>query len=117
MRRLLILLVVMALLAGAGWLISLGQVRLRAERPMLPVTFAHIDHRQVNCVTCHHNFVDQTGPGFCFDCHKTDPTVSALVENQFHTLCRDCHLEKQRLHEDGGPTRRCIDCHTADEAP
>ena len=95
-----------------GW-----QEGLRAGRPMLPLTFAHLDHRAVNCIDCHHNFVDDTGQGLCFDCHKKDPTVNALMEAQFHALCRDCHVEQQRFGEDGGPTRQCIDCHTADEAP
>ena len=101
--------------AGYGWL--QWQEKLRAERPMLPLTFAHLDHRSVNCVDCHHNFLDDTGQGLCFDCHKTDPTVNALMEEQFHTLCRNCHVEKQQQGEDAGPTRQCIDCHTADEAP
>lgn len=117
MRRLLIisLLIAFALAAGYAW--QQGQQALRADRPMLEVTFAHIDHRAVNCVDCHHNFVDDTGQGLCFDCHKTDPAVNALIEDQFHDLCRGCHQDHQRLGEDGGPVRQCIDCHTADEAP
>ena len=43
--------------------------------------------------------------------------VNALIEEQFHSLCRGCHVEQQRLGEESGPTRQCIDCHTADEAP
>ena len=42
-------------------------------RPLLPLTFAHLDHREVNCITCHHNFTDDTGQGLCIDCHSTDP--------------------------------------------
>jgi len=117
MRRLLIWTVGLSLLAGSGYLLSLGQARLRAQRPMLPLTFAHLDHRQVNCVACHHNFTDDTGQGLCFDCHKTDPGINAHIETQFHDLCRDCHVDQQRLGEDGGPVRQCSDCHTADEAP
>ncbi len=117
MRNLLILTVGSFVLLAAGYAWHHWQNDLRAERPMLPLTFAHLDHQAVNCIACHHNFVDDTGQGLCFDCHKTDPAVNALMEEQFHSLCRDCHVEKQRLGEDGGPTRRCIDCHTADEAP
>jgi hypothetical protein len=87
-RRLLIWVAAAAILVGLGWLASEGQQRLRAERAMLPVTFAHLDHRSVT-----------------------------LIETQFHTLCRDCHVEKQAEGEDGGPTRRCLDCHTTDDAP
>ena len=117
MRRLLIAAVLIAVSGGAGYGYQQWQLSLRAERPMLPLTFAHLDHRPVNCVACHHNFIDDTGQGLCFDCHKTDSEVNALIEDQFHTLCRGCHVEKQRLGEDGGPTRQCIDCHTTDEAP
>ncbi len=117
MRRLLILPLLITAVAAAGYLGHTWQQSLRAERPMLEVTFAHIDHRAVNCVECHHNFVDDTGQGLCFDCHKTDPAVNALIEVQFHDLCRGCHLDHQRSGEDGGPVRQCIDCHTADDAP
>ena len=117
MRNLLILAGCSLATFAAGYLWLQWQAELRAERPMLPLTFAHLDHRSVNCVDCHHNFIDDTGQGLCFDCHKTDPNVNALMEEQFHALCRDCHVEKQRLGEDAGPTRQCIDCHTADEAP
>jgi hypothetical protein len=117
MRRLLILLPAVAAVLFAGYAWHLWQADLRAARPMLEVTFAHLDHRTVNCIDCHHNFVDDTGQGLCFDCHKTDPAVNALIETQFHDLCRGCHMEQQRNGEDGGPVRQCIDCHTADEAP
>lgn len=117
MRNLLILTGSTFALLAAGYLWLQWQEDLRAGRPMLPLTFAHLDHHTVNCIACHHNFVDDTGAGLCFDCHKTDPAVNALIEEQFHTLCRDCHVQMQRLGEDGGPTRRCIACHTADDAP
>lgn len=96
---------------------SLGQDRLRRARPLLPLTFAHADHLEVTCVACHHNFLDDTGQGLCFDCHKTDRSVSHLIETQFHDLCRGCHVEKQLAGEDGGPLRACLDCHVADDAP
>lgn len=117
MRHLLIWITALGALAGAGWLVGTGQDALRARAPMLPVTFAHATHRGVSCIACHHDYLDDSGKGLCFDCHKTDPAVSALVEAQFHELCMGCHVEKQALGEDGGPTRRCADCHTADEAP
>ena len=64
----------------------------RYEPPLLPVSFAHRDHNNFNCVACHHNFADDTGIGLCFDCHKTEPTVAHLIEDQFHDLCRGCHV-------------------------
>ena len=86
-------------------------------RPLLPMTFAHDDHRSVNCITCHHNFVDTTGQGLCLDCHKTNVKVRLEIEPMFHTLCRDCHVQKHTAGEDAGPVRRCADCHTADDEP
>jgi len=116
-RRLLTVLLAGAIGVSAGWLFHLGQLDLRRDRPLLPVTFAHVDHTTVNCVLCHHNYIDHTGSGLCFDCHKTDPTVNALIETQFHELCWGCHVERQAQGEDAGPTRQCDACHTADDAP
>ena len=85
--------------------------------PMLAVNFAHADHIEQNRVECHHNFADDTGTGMCFDCHKTDPEVADLIEEQFHDLCRNCHLEEQTEGGDHGPTRQCISCHVRDNKP
>lgn len=97
---------------------------------MLSVTFAHADHVNQQCIECHHNYVDDTGTGLCFDCHKTDPQVADLIETQFHTLCRDCHIKEARrvnssaydgaktLTSDGhGPLRACASCHRPDNRP
>jgi len=84
---------------------------------MLAVKFAHADHVEQNCVECHHNFVDNTGTGMCFDCHKTDPEVAHLIEEQFHELCRNCHIEHQAGREAHGPTRQCVRCHVKDDQP
>jgi len=92
------------------------QEELRS-RPLLPLTFAHKDHRSVNCIQCHHNFVDSTGQGLCIACHKTDAKVAARIEPLFHTFCRDCHAAKHTAGEDAGPVRRCSDCHVPDDAP
>lgn len=91
------------------------------EGPLLAVYFAHADHTEQNCVACHHNFTDDTGVGMCFDCHKTDPDVAPLIEEQFHDLCRGCHLQKQLEQQlagsSHGPTRACISCHVKDDLP
>ena len=91
---------------------------------MLSVTFAHADHVNQQCIECHHNFIDDTGTGLCFDCHKSDPEVAELIETQFHTLCRDCHVSEARNTSDErltpaghGPLRACASCHTADNRP
>ena len=84
---------------------------------MLAVSFAHADHTHETCISCHHNYVDDTGTGMCFDCHKTDESVGDLIEEQFHGLCRDCHIEKQAAGEAYGPTRQCNACHVPDDLP
>jgi Class III cytochrome C family len=110
---------VVALAALAALLVAAWRGRADAieTRPLLPLTFAHVDHRTVNCITCHHNFVDASGQGLCIDCHKTDAKVRLSIETIFHTFCRNCHVAKRADGDDAGPVRRCADCHTADDAP
>jgi hypothetical protein len=79
---------------------------------ILPSHFPHEKHTTVNCVTCHHNFVDKTGIGSCLDCHRSaraDLTQSA--EATFHMFCRDCHSQLARTTTKHGPTRACSQCH------
>lgn len=89
----------------------------KASASLLPVTFAHTDHTAHNCVACHHNFTDNTGQGFCFDCHKTDPNIAPHIEPMFHGLCQDCHVQLALDGEPHGPVRACQQCHLADMAP
>ena len=84
---------------------------------MLAVKFAHKDHTKQDCVACHHNYVDNTGSGMCFDCHKTDPEVAPLIEEQFHNLCRGCHQDNQHQENEYGPIRSCFACHQVDNQP
>jgi predicted CXXCH cytochrome family protein len=88
-----------------------------APKKILPMSFAHLDHVPVNCVDCHHNYVDDSGGGLCMNCHVTDQAVWPLLENQFHDLCRGCHEEKAALGEAGGPPRECMACHLGDDLP
>ncbi len=84
---------------------------------ILPMNFAHLDHAPVNCVTCHHNYIDDTGGGLCMNCHVSDQRIWPLLEKQFHGLCRGCHEEKAALGETSGPPRRCVACHIGDDLP
>ena len=88
-----------------------------AAGTMLAVTFAHADHIEQACIDCHHNFVDDTGMGMCFDCHKSHADVSAQIEEHFHSLCRGCHIEHALAGEEHGSTRACLACHQPDSAP
>jgi hypothetical protein len=88
-----------------------------SPEPILPMSFAHIDHARENCIVCHHNYVDDTGGDLCMYCHMANPDVWPLLENQFHALCRGCHAEKAALGIDGGPPRECMACHLGDDLP
>jgi len=117
LRRTVIWIAAVPALALLGFGYSRWQAATRAAAPMLPVTFAHNRHTGVGCATCHHNYVDDTGLGLCFDCHKTDTGVAAEIEFQFHELCWGCHVERQLEGEAHGPTRACNECHEADDDP
>lgn len=78
----------------------------------IAVTFPHESHISVNCVTCHHNYVDHTGVMGCIDCHRSERNdLPHSSESTFHTFCRDCHAELARDGQKHGPTRACSKCH------
>jgi hypothetical protein len=78
----------------------------------LHVNFPHENHRTVNCITCHHNFVDHTGFGSCLDCHRSPrPDLRQSGEATFHVFCRDCHRDLALQGSKHGPVRECSACH------
>ena len=83
----------------------------------LPMTFAHADHAKQQCVTCHHNFQDDTGQGLCLDCHRKDSKIAFKMRDQFHDLCMTCHIDKRNDGQHSGPLRNCKACHTEDHRP
>lgn len=121
------LLLLIGVTAAFGALIAIAELETRnkesqhlvphPEGDLLAVYFAHADHVDQSCISCHHNYVDDTGMGMCFDCHKTDPEVKDIIEEQFHELCMGCHLDEQAQGLEYGPTRQCIECHIPDEKP
>jgi hypothetical protein len=79
--------------------------------------FPHEQHRSVGCVTCHHNFIDKTGAGNCYDCHRsTRPDLHQASEATFHEFCRGCHVQLALERSKHGPVRECSQCHT-EQAP
>ena len=103
------LLLLSALLyAGHAW--RQQQVPLQ---PMLPTIFEHVDHAEIQCADCHHNWLDDTGSGTCYNCHKTDETVNREVEAMFHHFCWGCHVDERMQGEESGPLRSCAGCHPA----
>jgi len=81
------------------------------------MTFAHVDHREQNCIVCHHNFADGTGQGLCLDCHLRDAALRVRLESQFHAMCRGCHVDLRRRSETAGPVRACHPCHQEENTP
>jgi predicted CXXCH cytochrome family protein len=89
-----------------------------ATPSLLPVYFPHEKHTTVDCVTCHHNFVDKTGLGSCRDCHRSArPDLPESAEATFHTFCRNCHTELAETTTKHGPTRACSTCHAKEPPP
>jgi hypothetical protein len=81
---------------------------------LLPVYFPHEKHTTVDCVTCHHNFIDKTGVGSCLECHRSSqPNLSQSAEATFHTFCRSCHTDLAQTTDKHGPTRACSTCHVS----
>ena len=112
MVAVLVLLVLLALLiAGLAWRESAIPLR-----PQLPVAFEHADHASEQCADCHHNFIDDTGGGACYNCHKMSADINAQMEAMFHDFCRDCHIQKRHQGEDSGPVRECSLCHTEEKS-
>lgn len=74
--------------------------------------FPHEHHRSVDCVACHHNFIDKTGAGNCYECHHSArPDLRQASEATFHELCRGCHLRLALRPSKHGPVRECSGCH------
>lgn len=78
----------------------------------ISVTFPHESHLSVNCVTCHHNYIDHTGSLPCVDCHRGErDDLPHSSEATFHVFCRDCHTQLAIQGLKHGPTRACSKCH------
>lgn len=99
----------------AGLLYGIHHWRQQAIplQPLLPTKFEHIDHGAIQCADCHHNWVDDTGSGTCYLCHKSSPEVNIEMEPMFHEFCWGCHIDKRRdqAEEEAGPVRECSLCH------
>ena len=89
-----------------------------ARPSSITVNFPHDSHTSVNCVACHHNFVDHTGVTACVDCHRSQRAdLPSSSEALFHDFCRGCHMQLALEGVRHGPTRACSACHTRPGAP
>lgn len=112
------------LLAGAG-IVAFGlpgrtplaqrETLFASGTATLAMTFAHSAHETIICTQCHHEFTDGTVGPTCMSCHNSDPAVAPWLEQQFHDLCRGCHIEQQAQGLTSGPTRVCTACHVPDD--
>ncbi|MGE0280809.1 MAG: cytochrome c3 family protein [Rhizobiaceae bacterium] len=93
-----------------------SQARLAGLRttPIDSAGFLHAKHATVTCVTCHHNFLDDTGKENCLNCHKRVSTSETMrIDRMFHAFCGECHRRESRTGErKSGPIDDCSGCHT-----
>ncbi|RWU18861.1 class III cytochrome C family protein [Pseudomonas alkylphenolica] len=102
--------------AALGYAVFAGHAQLVRTRPLLPLDFNHQLHGKVNCLTCHHDYADHassppSGERTCLLCHKKTPALALRIEQDFHALCRDCHLKQSQVFHAAGPIRECQRCH------
>jgi hypothetical protein len=119
LRDVRILAVVVALAVACAAIVysaPVGQARLAGLRttPIDSAGFLHAKHARVTCVTCHHNFLDDTGKENCLNCHKRVSTDESMrIDRMFHAFCGECHRRESRVGErKSGPIDDCSGCHT-----
>jgi hypothetical protein len=84
------------------------------RRQALVVTFPHEKHTSVACVTCHHEFLDRSGSGTCYNCHRSDRAdLPRGAEALFHGFCLGCHRDPPAADRRHGPVTGCVTCHVA----
>lgn len=110
--------VAIAAVAIAG--LTPGGVRAILREPALdrmaalPLDFPHDKHADVNCLTCHHNYVDNRGFDTCVACHRgRRADLKEGVESRFHSFCFDCHRHPDKKFARHGPVSGCVACHQA----
>jgi Class III cytochrome C family/Ferric reductase like transmembrane component len=77
----------------------------------LAVEFPHEKHRAINCIECHHNFIDRTGDDECYSCHRNNREIRVGIEARFHDFCLGCHRDPPPGLEHHGPVTGCDTCH------
>jgi len=82
----------------------------RSER--LVLDFPHDKHRAVNCILCHHNYVDRSGEDSCISCHRSGrASIQVGAEARFHEFCLGCHRDPPAYVTGHGPVTGCDTCH------
>src|ERR1700723_102449 len=85
---------------------------------MLPLDFDHAKHTAVNCLVCHHNYVDGRGFDGCIQCHRSDRAdLKVGIEARFHSFCLSCHRNPDPSLHGHGPVSGCTVCHQPGATP
>jgi Class III cytochrome C family len=104
-------LIALLVLMRAGTALALREPFLPRLEP-LNLRFPHDRHRSVNCIQCHHNFVDRTGSDACIGCHRSGrAAVRVGSEARFHDFCLGCHRDPPAYLTGHGPVTGCSACH------
>ena len=78
----------------------------------LPLDFPHDKHNKINCLKCHHNYVDTPGGETCVSCHRSSRTdLKEGAEARFHGFCFNCHRHPDATFTHHGPVSGCVTCH------
>ena len=104
-------LVALLALLRDGTALALREPFLRRSEPLI-LGFPHEKHRAVNCITCHHNFVDRSGADSCISCHRSGrAAIRVGAEARFHDFCLGCHRDPPAYVTGHGPVTGCGTCH------
>jgi predicted CXXCH cytochrome family protein len=104
------LIALLALLPG-GTALALREPFLHRSEPLV-LAFPHDRHRSVNCIQCHHNFIDRSGGDSCISCHRSGRvTIRVGAEARFHDFCLGCHRDPPAYLSGHGPVTGCNTCH------
>jgi len=100
-----------SLLAGIAkeWILDRGGEKGQVYFPHLAhiVNNVRVEQEASVCQVCHHTTQAGLRPVNCSEgaCHKFEPTQVSSREKAFHSLCKDCHQERNM-----GP-QKCTQCH------
>jgi Ferric reductase like transmembrane component/Class III cytochrome C family len=109
-----VLVITAAAVAGLfpDWVGALLREPLVRRATALPLDFPHGKHTMVNCLTCHHNYVDTPGGDTCVSCHRSNRTdLKEGAEARFHGFCFECHRHPDATFTHHGPVSGCVACH------
>ena len=106
-------LIALAALLRGGSALALREPFLRRSAPLV-LAFPHDRHRAVNCVVCHHDYLDRSGEGSCISCHRSsNAAIRVGAEARFHDFCLGCHRDPPAGLTGHGPVTGCDTCHDA----